>query len=129
MIIAVASHANDFADTYVHMKKSELIVIKIKRMTIYFRGLSKCNSGAFDRIVGTYTELASHEKVLDDLISLLRKDQVMLKYTVKHEALFDGGCKIFVRRLNLLFHDYVEVCGNLVPEVMSAPMHSVRTSP
>ena len=47
----------------------------------YFRGLSECNSGAFDRIVSTYTELASHEKVLDDLISLLRKGQVC--FTIK----------------------------------------------
>lgn len=40
------------------------------------RGLSECSSGAFDRVANTFTELASHEKALDDLIDFLRKDQL-----------------------------------------------------
>ena len=43
---------------------------------LYERGLSECSSGAFDRVANTFTELASHEKALDDLIDFLRKDQV-----------------------------------------------------
>lgn len=74
------------------------VVFVYKHWTIllYFRGLSECNSGSFDRIVSTYTELASHEKVLDDLISLLRKGQVCLNSSHLGWVACGGGQQIFV---------------------------------
>ena len=41
-----------------------------------WRALSKCDAGLFNKLVGIYPELAVHERALDTLIDLFKKDQV-----------------------------------------------------
>ena len=43
-----------------------------------WRALSKCDAGLFNKLVGIYPELAVHERALDTLIDLFKKDQVPL---------------------------------------------------
>lgn len=49
------------------------------------RALSKCDAGLFNKLVGIYPELAVHERALDTLIDLFKKDQ--LDDTVSMEPL------------------------------------------
>jgi len=41
-----------------------------------FRALDKCDPGLFNKLVGIYPELAAHERAVDVLIDLFKKDQV-----------------------------------------------------
>ena len=41
-----------------------------------WRALSKCDAGLCNKLVGIYPELAVHERALDTLIDLFKKDQV-----------------------------------------------------
>ena len=43
-----------------------------------WRALSKCDAGLFNKLVGIYPELAVHERALDTVIDLFKKDQVPL---------------------------------------------------
>lgn len=49
------------------------------------RALDKCDAGLFNKLVGIYPELAVHERALDTLIELFKKDQ--LDDTVSMEPL------------------------------------------
>ena len=40
------------------------------------RALDKCDAGLFNKLVGIYPELAAHERAVDVLIDLFKKDQV-----------------------------------------------------
>ena len=40
------------------------------------RALDKCDPGLFNKLVGIYPELAAHERAVDVLIDLFKKDQV-----------------------------------------------------
>lgn len=40
------------------------------------RALDKCDPGLFNKLVGIYPELAAHERAVDVLIDLFKKDEV-----------------------------------------------------
>lgn len=42
----------------------------------FCRALDKCDPGLFNKLVGIYPELAAHERAVDVLIDLFKKDQV-----------------------------------------------------
>ena len=43
---------------------------------VLYRALDKCDAGLFNKLVGIYPELAAHERSVDTLIDLFKKDQV-----------------------------------------------------
>lgn len=45
-------------------------------LLIAFRALDKCDPGLFNKLVGIYPELAAHERAVDVLIDLFKKDEV-----------------------------------------------------
>lgn len=53
-----------------------LIFLSCKFVCFFRRALDKCDTGLFNKLVGIYPELAAHERAVDVLIDLFKKDQV-----------------------------------------------------
>ena len=53
-----------------------ILFLNVVLLFLAFRALSHCEASLFNKLVGIQPELAFHERALDGLIDLLRKDQV-----------------------------------------------------
>ena len=74
------------------------------------RALDKCDPGLFNKLVGIYPELAAHERAVDVLIDLFKKDQVNDKPEINYcIPFFSFWQKKFVTR-QISVTDFVCVC-------------------
>ena len=76
-----------------------------------YRALDKCDPGLFNKLVGIYPELAAHERAVDVLIDLFKKDQVNDKPEINYcIPLFSFWQEKFVTRQISVSTDFVCVC-------------------
>ena len=80
-----------------------------------WRALSKCDAGLFNKLVGIYPELAVHERALDSLIDLFKKDQV--PFNDFSSLLSPGELRwCYKRRFATLLRyclEYLQHCSNI----------------